>query len=103
MPVTVDWVNGLLTAGLVAAVGLLAVVAWRVWFVAFHQVFFLPGTWVFNSTDTLIRLFPEKFWFDTALTLAGLSLAGGLLMALIGSRLQTRLRAASVAVRAVQF
>jgi hypothetical protein len=34
----------------------------------------------------LIRLFPEKFWFDAALTISGLSLAGGLLFALIGWR-----------------
>jgi len=82
--------GGLLTAGLVAGVGLLAIAAWRVWFVAFHRVFFQPGTWVFSTSDTLIRLFPEKFWFDTALMLAGFSLAGGLLIALIGWRLQRR-------------
>jgi len=84
--------GGLLTAGLVAGVGVLAVVAWQLWFVAFHQVFFQPGTWVFNISDTLIRLFPEKFWFDTALMLAGLSLVSGLLIALIGWRLQRRVQ-----------
>ncbi|HLF28351.1 MAG TPA: DUF1461 domain-containing protein [Anaerolineae bacterium] len=82
--------GGSLTAGLVAGIGVLAVVAWRLWFTAFHQVFFLPGTWVFNATDTLIRLFPEKFWFDTALMLAGLSLTGGLLVAVVGWRLRRR-------------
>ncbi len=75
-----EW-GGLLTVGLVAFVGLLAVVAWQVWFVAFHEIFFAPGTWTFNYSDTLIRLFPEKFWFDAALTVAGLSLLGGLLLA----------------------
>ncbi|MEK7325549.1 MAG: TIGR01906 family membrane protein [Chloroflexota bacterium] len=74
-----EW-GGLLTVGLVAFVGLLAVVAWQVWFVAFHEIFFAPGTWTFNYSDTLIRLFPEKFWFDAALTVAGLSLLGGLLL-----------------------
>ncbi|HJW83379.1 MAG TPA: TIGR01906 family membrane protein, partial [Anaerolineae bacterium] len=87
--------GGLLTAGLVAALGLLAVVAWRLWFVAFHQVFFLPGSWVFNASDTLIRLFPEKFWFDTALNLAILSLIGGLLVALIGWHMERRFQRAS--------
>jgi integral membrane protein (TIGR01906 family) len=86
--------GGLLTAGLVAGIGVLVVVAWRMWFTAFHQVFFLPGTWVFNATDTLIRLFPEKFWFDTALMLAGLSLTGGLLVAVIGWRLRRRFQPA---------
>jgi len=90
--------GGLLTAGLVAALGVLAVVVWRVWFVAFHQVFFAPGTWVFNTTDILIRLFPERFWFDAALTLAILSFVSGLLTAWIGWRLQRRFQAASMGI-----
>ncbi len=76
--------GGLLAAGLVAVVGVLAVLAWQVWFVLFHQVFFAPGTWSFNTYDTLIRLFPEKFWFDAALTLSGLTVASGLLVAVAG-------------------
>ena len=83
----IKW-GGSLTAGLVAVVGLLAIIAWRFWFVAFHQIFFTPGTWMFNYSDTLIRLFPEKFWFDAALTISGLSLFGGLLLALVGWRWQ---------------
>jgi integral membrane protein (TIGR01906 family) len=76
--------------GLISAVGALAIAAWRVWFVAFHQVFFAPGTWTFNTSDTLIRLFPEKFWFDAVLTISGLSLAGGLLLALVGWRFKRK-------------
>jgi integral membrane protein (TIGR01906 family) len=76
--------GGLLTAGLIAITGFLAIAAWQVWFVAFHQVFFAPGTWTFSPSDTLIRLFPEKFWFDAALTISGASLVGGLFFALIG-------------------
>ncbi|HLF91577.1 MAG TPA: DUF1461 domain-containing protein [Anaerolineales bacterium] len=71
---------------LTLVIGLLAVVAWQAWFVAFHEVFFAPGSWTFNYTHTLIRLFPEKFWFDAALTIASLSLTGGLLLALAGWR-----------------
>ena len=90
--------GGLLTVALVV-VGLLAVVAWRFWFVAFHQIFFAPGTWMFEYSDTLIRLFPEKFWFDAALTLSSLSLFGGLLLALIGWRLQLKRRTARVSIQ----
>ncbi|MFU8770969.1 MAG: TIGR01906 family membrane protein [Anaerolineales bacterium] len=78
--------GGLVAAGLVLGIGFLAVIGWQVWFVAFHQVFFAPGTWTFNTSDTLIRLFPEKFWFDAALTISVMSLAGGLLLTLIGWR-----------------
>ena len=83
--------GGLLTAGLVGGVSLLAVIGWQVWFDTFHRLFFAPGTWLFNATDPLIRLVPEKFWFDTALSLGALSVAGGLLMALIGWYLLRRL------------
>ena len=38
------------------------VVAFSILFVGFHQVFFDPGTWTFLFSDTLIRLFPERFW-----------------------------------------
>ena len=91
--------GGLFTTALVGIVGLLAVIAWRVWFVAFHQVFFAPGTWMFDYSDTLIRLFPEKFWFDAALTISGLSLLGGLLLALIGWRWQPKRQAARVTIQ----
>ena len=76
-------VGGLATAGLVGVIGLLAVVAWQFWFVAFHQVFFAAGTWSFEYSDTLIRLFPERFWLDAALTITGLSLTGGLAVATV--------------------
>ncbi len=82
--------GGLLAAGLVAAVGLLAVVAWRLWFTAFHRIFFAAGTWMFNTSDTLIRLFPERFWMDAALTISGLTVTGGLALALVGWRWQER-------------
>ncbi len=77
-------VGGLATAGLVGVIGLLALVAWQFWFVAFHQVFFAAGTWSFDYSDTLIRLFPERFWLDAALTITGLSLVGGLAVAALG-------------------
>ena len=56
------------------------------------RLFFAPGTWTFNASDALIRLVPEKFWFDTALSPAGLSLVGGMVVALIGWLWVKRLR-----------
>jgi uncharacterized membrane protein len=29
-------------------------------------VFFSGDTWLFNFSDTLIRLYPPQFWFDAA-------------------------------------
>jgi integral membrane protein (TIGR01906 family) len=89
----IQW-GGIISATLVAVVGLLAVIAWRLWFVAFHQIFFAAGTWMFNYSDTLIRLFPENFWFDAAMTISGLTLIGGLLFAWVGWRLRVKTQAA---------
>ena len=82
--------GGLLTAGLITVTGILAVIGWRVWFTTFHQVFFASGTWTFRYTDALIRLFPERFWFDAALTISGLSLISGLLIAVASRRWQMK-------------
>lgn len=62
-----------LTIGFVGTVVLVVVLAFGVFFVFFHNVFFDPGTWTFSYADTLIRLFPERFWQDAFLWIGGLS------------------------------
>ncbi len=42
-------------------------------FVGFHRIFFEGNTWLFPYSDTLIRLFPERFWRDVFLFLIGLT------------------------------
>ena len=78
--------GGLLTSGIILSIALLAIFGWQFWFETFHLFFFKPGSWLFSYSDTLIRLFPVEFWFDGTLTISLLSLAGGLLLALIGWR-----------------
>lgn len=51
-------------------------------FEGFHSLFFEGDSWLFLYTDTLIRLFPLRFWQDTFLFAAGLAVAGGLGLAL---------------------
>jgi uncharacterized membrane protein len=50
------------------------VAAFGILFVGFHRIFFEGDTWLFLYTDTLIRLFPVRFWQQAFLTLAGLTL-----------------------------
>ena len=80
-----------LAAGVVGAVGVLAgvifAVAFEPAFLAFHAVFFPPGTYLFEADSALIRLFPGGFWLDASL-LAG---AGVVLAALIAGLVGWRL------------
>ncbi len=78
--------GGLLTSGIILSIALLAIFGWQFWFNTFHLFFFKPGSWLFSYSDTLIRLFPVEFWFDGTLTISVLSLAAGLLFALVGWR-----------------
>lgn len=57
---------------------LLLLVSFPLVFVGFHRVFFEGNTWLFPYSDTLIRLFPERFWQQVfaALVAATLALSG---------------------------
>lgn len=67
--------GALLTGALLLAIVTLIFLGWNTFFVGFHNLFFASGTWQFAYSDTLIRLFPERFWFDVA-TLIGLGTLG---------------------------
>jgi integral membrane protein (TIGR01906 family) len=57
--------NGaVLTTLILGAISLYILVGWESFFIRFHELLFPPGTWTFSYSETLIRLFPEKFWFD---------------------------------------
>lgn len=72
--------GGNLTLILIGLTIAAVLVGFSLFFVFFHQVFFESGTWMFRFSDTLIRLFPERFWRDTFLAAGVLTLAGGLLI-----------------------
>ena len=75
--------GGFITSVLIFMIIAVVLVGFRIFFVAFHQVFFETGTWVFNYSDTLIRLFPERFWRDVFIYVGILSLAGGLVLGFV--------------------
>lgn len=66
--------GGWLTIFLFAGVILFVLLSFGVIFVAFHEVFFAPGTWTFYYSDTLIRMFPERFWRDMFFYVGGFSI-----------------------------
>jgi integral membrane protein (TIGR01906 family) len=78
--------GGILTISLIVAIVIAAVVAWDTFFTLFHTLLFESGTWQFLYSDTLIRLFPEKFWFDASLTIGILTTFFALILLAITGR-----------------
>lgn len=59
-----------LTALLLVALVIYLTLSFSTFFVQFHEVFFADDTWTFLWSDTLIRLYPVRFWQD-AFTFVG--------------------------------
>ena len=76
--------GGWLMVGLAVAIGLIVLVGitinpdifWN-FFAGFHSLFFEGDSWLFLYSDTLIRLFPLRFWQDAFLFAAVIALGGG--------------------------
>jgi integral membrane protein (TIGR01906 family) len=52
--------------------GLITVVLAFDWlFTEFHRLFFTGETWIFPTSDTLIRLYPEQIWIDAFIFVFG--------------------------------
>ena len=76
--------GGWLMVGLAGAIGLIAVIGITIdpniffsFFTGFHTIFFEGNSWLFFYSDTLIRLFPIRFWQDAFLFAAVIALGGG--------------------------
>jgi integral membrane protein (TIGR01906 family) len=75
---------GSFTLGLLVFFGVFMAVSWDAFFTAFHGVFFESGTWIFNYSDTLIRLFPMRFWMDVAVVVVVLLVVEAIAAAVVG-------------------
>lgn len=78
------WMIGLAVAlGAIAGAGILLNpnIFWA-FFSGFHALFFEGDSWLFYYSDTLIRLFPIRFWQDAFLAAAIIALGGGLWLAI---------------------
>ncbi|QPC81162.1 TIGR01906 family membrane protein [Phototrophicus methaneseepsis] len=72
--------GSLITIGAIIAIVVAALVAWDEFFNLFHALFFTEGTWQFLYSDTLIRLYPEQFWFEAALVIGGITSLGAVIL-----------------------
>jgi integral membrane protein (TIGR01906 family) len=81
--------GGWLMVGLAVTIGVIVVIGIAVnpnvfwdFFAGFHSLFFEGDSWLFLYSDTLIRLFPIRFWQDAFLMAAVIALGGGVALAL---------------------
>ena len=64
-------------------------------FLRFHEVFFSGDTWRFSDTDTLLRIYPETFWQDTAKLAAAIVVAQAIVVGLAAGWWIRRIRPVS--------
>ena len=81
--------GGWLMVGLAVVIGAIVVIGIAVdpnvfwnFFAGFHSLFFTGNSWMFLFSDTLIRLFPIRFWQDAFLWAAAIALGGGIALGL---------------------
>ncbi len=76
--------GGWLTVGLVAVILAGILLNFDALFTDFHLLFFSGDTWLFYTSDNLIRMFPMEFWVNIFIALGVLMLAFGLLFGFVG-------------------
>jgi len=79
--VVIFWLAGAIAIVVLVGMFIAPSIFWE-FFTGFHEIFFEGNSWQFFNSDTLIRLFPLRFWEDTFLYAAGLSVLGGLALVL---------------------
>ncbi len=82
--------GGWLAVGLVVAILISVATDFSGLFTAFHRIFFTGNTWIFYTSDTLIRLFPMRFWSDAFILVGGFTLVAGVLFGIFGRKLSNR-------------
>lgn len=89
--------GGLITFVLLTGLTAFILFGWGFFFYQFHGLLFPSGSWSFAATDGLMRLYPERFFFDVGMVISGGALLWGVLTALGGYLLAWR--AANVGAR----
>ncbi len=75
--------GGWVILGLILALLIFLLVSFDTLFDRFHRLFFADGTWLFDQSSTLIRLFPLVFWRDAFALVLLFTLLAGILLVLI--------------------
>lgn len=84
--------GSLVTIGIAVLAGLVILLGFDSFFLRFHELFFSGQSWRFSDTDTLLRIYPEAFWQDTALLAAAMVVAQAVAVGLAAAWWLRRLR-----------
>ena len=80
--------GAVILAGGVVVVGLAFAILFDQAFELFHELFFPAGTYTFDPrSERLVQLFPDQFWSETSIALAGAVLIVAVIVAAGASRL----------------
>ena len=74
-------IGSLATLGIAALAVPVILLGFDDFFFRFHEIFFSGDSWRFSHTDTLLRIYPEVFWQDTAQFAAGIVVAQAVVVA----------------------
>lgn len=84
--------GGWYTIGLTGFILAAVVISFNTLFTVFHSLFFEGESWIFLWSDTLIRLFPPRFWQDAFIAVGGITLLLAVLAIWLGGRLADQSR-----------
>jgi len=87
-------IGSLATLCVAALVGPVILLGFDGFFLRFHEIFFNGDSWRFSDTDTLLRIYPEVFWQDTARLAAGIVVVQAVAVVVAAGWWLRRLRAA---------
>jgi integral membrane protein (TIGR01906 family) len=79
--------SGLVIALVTVVGGAVGMLAFDQAFTLFHELFFPPGSWTFDTgTEKLVQLFPEQFWVETTIAVGVVVVALSMLLWWAGGR-----------------
>ncbi|MCJ7624208.1 MAG: TIGR01906 family membrane protein [Anaerolineaceae bacterium] len=79
--------GGWWTIGLIVTILIGVAIGFNALFTGFHRIFFEGDTWLFAYSDTLIRLFPIRFWSDAFIFIGVISGLAALGSGLLGRKM----------------
>jgi integral membrane protein (TIGR01906 family) len=79
-----------ITVILILTILLLVLIDFSQLFTLFHQIFFTGDSWLFYLSDTLIRLFPMKFWQDLFIFIGSFCIILSLILLYLNNKIKKK-------------